>query len=301
MFFDRVEWHIITDAATAAAALQQGEIDWYEQPPPELQVLLRSNRNLVVERIDERPLPAVMRFNHLHPPFNDRKLRQAILPAIVQSDFMSAIVGPDPADFIADLGVFTPGTPLANAAGMEVLTGPRDVAAAKRLMREAGYTNQAMRLIGPTDILSPAAMTQVAADLFRRLDFNMDLALSDWGTVVQRRASREPLDKGGWSVFLTAFGSFDHVDPAGHSGVRGNGLDGWFGWPTIPRLEVLRDAWFDAPDLAAQQSIAKDIQRTVLEEVAYVPVGAYYSNTALRKDLSGRVSGFALFWNLKRV
>ena len=38
-YFDRVEWNIITDAATSAGALQTGEIDWYEQPPPEIQTL----------------------------------------------------------------------------------------------------------------------------------------------------------------------------------------------------------------------------------------------------------------------
>jgi peptide/nickel transport system substrate-binding protein len=291
----------ITDAATAAAALQRGEIDWFEQPPPELQLLLARNRNLAVEVIDERPLPGILRLNCLQPPFDNKKLRQALLPAIVQADFMSAVVGPDPAGFRADLGAFTPGTPLANSAGLEAITGPRSVERARAMMREAGYSNQPMRLIGPTDILAPAAMTQMAADTFRRLGFNMDFVLTDWGTVIQRRGSREPLEKGGWSALCTAFSSFDQVDPAGHVLLRGNGAAGWPGWPSIPRLEELRDAWFDAPDLPAQQAIAQDIQRVVFDEVPYVPLGAYYSRTALARNLSGRVSGLALFWNLRRT
>jgi peptide/nickel transport system substrate-binding protein len=301
VFFDRVEWQIITDAATAAAALQRGEIDWFEQPPPELQLLLARNRNLAVEVIDERPLPGILRLNCLQPPFDNKKLRQALLPAIVQADFMSAVVGPDPAGFRADLGAFTPGTPLANSAGLEAITGPRSVERARAMMREAGYSNQPMRLIGPTDILAPAAMTQMAADTFRRLGFNMDFVLTDWGTVIQRRGSREPLEKGGWSALCTAFSSFDQADPAGHVLLRGNGAAGWPGWPSIPRLEELRDAWFDAPDLPAQQAIAQDIQRVVFDEVPYVPLGAYYSRTALARNLSGRVSGLALFWNLRRT
>jgi len=299
--FDRVEWQIITDAATAAAALQRGEIDWFEQPPPELQDLLKRNANISIELIDELPFCGLLRLNHLHPPFNDKRTRQALLAAIVQSDYMSAIVGPDPAGFRTDVGIFTPGTPMANTAGLEALTSPRSTDRAKSLLRDAGYTNQPMRLIGPTDILAPAALTQVAADMFRKIGMNMDFALSDWGTVIQRRTSREPLDKGGWSALCTASSSFDHADPAVHAFIRGNGNAAWPGWPSIPKLEHLRDAWFEAPTLATQQALAAEIQRTALDEVAYIPLGAYYSRTALRKNLTGRVPGIMLLWNLRRT
>jgi peptide/nickel transport system substrate-binding protein len=299
--FDRVEWHIIVDAATAAAALQTGEIDWYEQPPPEIQQLLRRNRNVTVEAIDPLPLIGILRFNHLHAPFNDKRMRQAILPAISQTDFMSAVVGPDPQLFMTDVGVFTPGTPLANAAGLAPLQGPRSVDRARALMRDAGYTNQPMRLIGPTDILAPSAMTQVGADLVRRLGFNADIALSDWGTTVTRRTSREPLDRGGWSMLFTSFSSFDFVDPSAHFPLRGNGTNGWFGWPSMPQLEALRDAWFVAPDLGAQQAIARELQTVAMDELPYVPVGAYMSMTAHRRNLADRVKGMALFWGLRRI
>ena len=298
--FDRVEWHIITDPSTAAAALQTGEIDWYEQPPPEIQELLRRNRSITVEAIDPLPLMGILRFNHLHPPFNDKKMRQAILPAISQEDFMQAVVGTDPKMYRTGVGVFTPGTPLANDAGLAPLTGPRSLDRAKALMKEAGYTDQLMRLIGPTDILAPAAMTQVGADLVRRLGFNADIALSDWGTTVTRRASREPLDKGGWSMLFTSFSSVDFADPSAHFPMRGNGTGAWFGWPDVPRLEELRDAWFDADDLSAQQRIAREMQTVAMDELPYVPVGAYMSMTGLRKDLHERVMGFAIFWNLRR-
>jgi peptide/nickel transport system substrate-binding protein len=299
-YFDRVEWHIINDAATAAAALQTGEIDWYEQPPPEIQQLLRRNRNVRIEAIDPLPLVGILRFNHLHAPFNDKRLRQAILPAIAQEDFMQAVVGTDPATYMTGVGLFTPGTPLANDAGMAPLTGPRSLDRAKALMREAGYTNQPMRLIGPTDILAPSAMTQVGADLVRRLGFNADIVLTDWGTTVQRRTSREPFERGGWNMLFTSFSSFDFANPAAHFPMRGNGTDAWFGWPTAPRLEALRDEWFEAPDLAAEQRLARAMQVEAIEELPYVPVGAYLSLTALRNNLSGRVPGLALYWGIRR-
>lgn len=299
--FDCVEWHIITDASTAAAALQTGEIDWFEQPPPEIQELLKRSRQLSIEAIDPLPLVGILRVNHLHAPFNDKKVRQALLPAISQSDFMSAVVGPDPSLFFDEVGVFTPGTPLATKAGLEPLMGPRSIDRAKALLKEAGYTDQLMRLIGPTDILAPSAMSQVGADLVRRLGMNADIAFSDWGTVVQRRTSREPVDKGGWSMLFTAFSSFDFVDPAAHFPLRGNGTAAWPGWPDIPKLEELRDRWFLAPDLAAQKSLAEEMQRVVMDEVPYIPVGAYKSMTAINRNLQGRVPGFAIMWNIRRA
>ena len=298
--FARVEWNVITDAATSAAALQTGEVDWFEQPPPELQQLLRRSRDIVVEPIDPLPVNGSMRLNHLQPPFDDKRMRQALLPAIQQADYMAAIVGTDPSLFRADAGVFTPGTPMASSTGLEPLTGPRSFERAKALLREAGYSNQPIRVIGPTDILAPSALTQVGGDMLRRLGVNLDLALSDWGTAVQRRSNREAVEQGGWSVYYTAFSSFDFLDPASHSLLRGNGLAAFAGWPTIPQLETLREAWFDAPDLDTRKAVARQIQATAIEEVAYIPVGAYLSLTALKRNIVGRVPGFAIFWNLRR-
>ncbi len=42
---DRIEWHIIPDAATVAAALQTGEIDWWLTPNADLLPLLRKQHN----------------------------------------------------------------------------------------------------------------------------------------------------------------------------------------------------------------------------------------------------------------
>ncbi len=297
--FDRIEWQIIPDPATSSAALQRGEIDWLEQGPPELLAMLGRSRTISVEPIDLLPMTGVLRLNHLHAPFDSKAMRQALLPAIAQVDFMQAIVGTDPSLIREGVGVFTPGTALAGAAGLEPLLGPRSLERSRAMLKEAGYGGGPVRLIGPTDILAPAAMTQVGADLFRKLGLNLDFALSDWGTVIQRRASREPLDKGGWSALLTSFSSYDFIDPALHPLIRGNGVQGWPGWPTLPRLEALRDQWFEAPDDASRRSLAVEIQRTVIDDVAYIPVGGYINQTAIKRSLVGRVAGFAIFWGLR--
>jgi peptide/nickel transport system substrate-binding protein len=298
--FDRVEW-LTMDYATAGAALQSGEIDWFEQVPPELQTLLERRRDIALDTMDLHPLVATFRPNRLQPPFNDKRVLKALLPAINQADFMQAVVGTDPLRFVADAGVFTPGSPFASDAGLEPLRGPRDLAKARRLLREAGYDGQPIRLMGPTDILAPAVLTQVAADMLRRLEVNLDLALTDWGGVVQRRNNKGTLAQGGWSCSCFANSSFDFWSPATHLSLRGNGAAGYPGWPDVPALEALRDQWFEAPNLVEQQRIAREMQVLAMDELPVIPLGGYHSVTAYRRNLQDRVKGFAIFWNLRRA
>ena len=300
-FVDRVEWHVIPDAATAASALQRGEVDWYEQPPPEQLSLLRRNPAISVEKTTPFPSCGLLRFNFLHPPFNNKAVRKALLPAVDQADFMTAINGTEEGVW-QEAGIFTPGTAMATLTGLEPLRGPRSIERSRRLLKEAGYNGEPMRLIGPTDILAPTALTQVCADLFRRLGFNMDLALSDWGTVIQKRGSQEPVERGGWSAFLTNFSGVDLIDPGTNPTLAGNGTGpgSYFGWPTIPRLDELREDYFNAASENARKAVCADLQRTVVEEAAFVPLGAFTQITAVRRDVSDRLPGVVVFWNLKR-
>ena len=298
--FERVEWSIIPDAATAAAALANNEVDWFEQMGPEIQQLLGRNRNVRLEAIDPLPLPGQFRFNHRQPPFDNPAIRRAFLPAISQEDFMTAIVGPDPRKIEAGCGFFTPGGPMANDAGLAPLLGPRGIDKAKQALKDAGYKGEPVRLLGTTDINSTTAQAQVAADLLRRLDLNLDVVLTDWGTVAQRRMNRGPLDQGGWSIACFASSGMDFINPVTHAQLRSDGGAAAPGWPDLPDVERLRAQWLDAPDLAAQQALARRIQEAAMEGLPYIPTGAYYSITALRRSFVDRVKGFAIFWGIRR-
>ncbi len=299
--FDRVEWLVMPDAATAAAALQAGEVDWWEQAVTDLLPLLRRNQQVQVSTLETTGFIGFLRFNHLQPPFNNPSLRRAFLGAINQADFMQAIVGNNPDLWRRDVGVFTPGTPLANDEALAPLTGPRDLDRARRELAAAGYNGQRVVMLVPTDLPFIRAMSEVCADLFRRLGINLDYQALDWGTVLARRTSREPVERAGWSCFVTFGGGLDFASPAGHLGLRGNGTNGWIGWPDSPELERLRDAWFDAPDLAAQQAIARRIQGQAMQDIPMVPLGQYFLATAHRRNLTGMLTGLPMFWNIRRA
>ena len=90
--------------------------------------------------------------------------------------------------------------------------------------------------------------------MMQKIGLNVDYQAMDWGTVVQRRAMKNPVDKGGWSVFHTFWSGLDQANPVGHVFLRGNGKDGMLGWPSAPKIEALRTEWIDAPDLARRRS-----------------------------------------------
>ena len=299
--FDRVEWTIIPDAATASAALQRGEADWWLAANPDLLGRLRADRRLVVRTQDPTGVIGTMRFNQLQPPFDNPGLRRAVLGAVQQSEYMQAVSGPDREQWADGVGFFCPGTPLANAAGMQALTGPRDLDRSRRAVADSGYKGERVALLVPTDIPSTNALAEVTADLFRKLGLNLDAQAMDWGTAVQRRTSMEPVERGGWSVFQTSWSGLDHATPAGHPFLRGNGRAAAPGWPDSPAIETLRDEWLRAPDPAAQYSLAEQIQIQAFRDVPYVPLGQQFQQTAYRAELSGILPGMPVFWNITRA
>jgi peptide/nickel transport system substrate-binding protein len=129
---------------------------------------------------------------------------------------------------------------------------------------------------------------------------NVDYISTDWGSVVQRRANRNPSAQGGWDVFLTFFTGLDLFSPATHLGLRGNGTSSWFGWPTMPKMEELRNAWLEAPDTEAQAKLAAEIQAEAFREVPYLPVGQYFQPWAYRRSVSNVLGGLPLFWNVTK-
>ncbi len=299
---DRVEWHVIPDFATAADALAKGEVDWLEWPLSDLLPMLRRNPDVQLFKVDRLGLPAVLALNHLFPPFDNQKVRQALLPAIDQNEYMTAIVG-DAEDMMeVPDGVFTLHTPMANTADMQVFTSKRDIPRAKKLLAESGYQGEKIVVMQPSDQPSLIPMAQETASVMKRIGFNVDLQVMDWGTLITRRASMKPPAEGGWNAFCTSWSGISLSNPGSHFPLRGNGKAGWFGWPTSPTLENLRDQWFDAPDEAAQKAICEKMQEVAFQEVPYVPLGEYYAPEALRKTVTGMVHAASpVFWNVHKT
>jgi peptide/nickel transport system substrate-binding protein len=300
-YFDRVVWNFVPDPGTAAAALQQGEIDWWENPPIDLVPQLKSNSNLVVAVKDRTGEIGCLRFNHLYPPFDKPAVRRAVLSAIDQKEVMTAFAGAVPSLIKTDVGLFVPGTPLASDAGVAITRGPKDYAKIKEDLKKAGYNGEKIVVLAATTIPSIWAEASVATDVLKKIGMNIDLQALEWGAVVSRRAVQKPPDQGGWHIFYTYLGGFGNISPGPNIAIRGTGRKAWFGWPTDPEMEKLRDAWFAAPDLAAQQKLCREMQVHFWQNPSYVPLGMYDQPTAFHADLKDVHDGWPQMYGVRRA
>src|SRR5215469_9145247 len=298
---DRVEWLYIPDTTTAAGTLNAGEADWFEQPPADLLPVFAGNKDIVVATVDPPGNHGVLRFNHIQPPFTNLKLREAVLNLVDQKDYMGAAAG-DPKYWKTCAALFGCDTPFETNAGADALLKGPNLASAKQLIQEAGYKGERIVLMSATDQPIVHGQSLVTLEALRKAGFNVDFQAMDWGTLITRRASKEPVEKNGWSIFHTWISAPDLFSPAVNIALRGNGEKGWFGWPTDPKIEALIDDWFKAPDLAAQKKLAADIQvEAYTNAIPYVPTGQFVSPTAYRKNLDGIIIAPVVFlWNVEK-
>jgi peptide/nickel transport system substrate-binding protein len=302
MNFDRIEWKIIPDSATAAAALQSGEVDWWENPIADLVPILKKNKDIALDIGDPLGNIGSFRMNHLNPPFNDVRVRRAVLMALSQTDYMEAVAGDDTSLWKVCPSFFTPGTELYTEVGGELLKGPRDYEGAKKLLKEAGYNGEKIRLIVPTDVPITKAEGDVTADLLAKIGMNVDYVATDWGTTGTIRAKKDPVDKGGWNIFHTWHAGADCINPAPYTALDASGATAWFGWPKSDAVQKGIADWYDAPDVAAEKKAGVEINKAAFEDVVYIPTGFFLQYTAWRKNVSGIVkSPFPVFWGVNKT
>lgn len=300
VLLDRIEWHVIPDASTAANALVTGEVDWVEMPVPDLLPMMRRG-GAVTERLDEWGFISQLRPNHLLAPTNNVGVRRAMMAAMNQRDVMQALMGGDPDGWMTPVGFLVTGKPEVDLAGIEHVSKPHSVDEVKAMLEKAGYNGERVVLLHTTDQPFHAASSAVVADTLSRVGMNIDDQAMDWGTTLQRRGSKAPLDKGGWSLFTSVTPVPESRDPLLASLIRGNGKDAWFGWPTDPKIEAIYSAWLDAADPSEQTQLERDYQLAAFESVPFIPLGRYMLRGAWSPKLSGLLKGPApVFWNVRK-
>ena len=297
-YFPRIVWQIIPDAATAGAALQNNEIDWWEQPLADLLPQLAVNKEIELQVDQPWGRISWMILNHVQAPFNDARIRRAVMMAVRQDDTMRATFGDDKSLWRVCKDVFPFGTPYSSGADADAMKG--DAALAAKMLKEAGYAGQKVVVMNPTDFAAIHPLGLVAADTLKQIGMNVDLQETDWGTVVQRRSSMEPIEKGGWSAFHTFSSSVGVSTPATHPLTNGRGPKGWFGWWDNAEARDLTAQWLTAPDAAAQEKAAKALSHVAMTDVATIPVGQWYGKTAFRRSITGVLQGVSPYpWNVR--
>ena len=136
----------------------------------------------------------------------------------------------------------------------------------------------------------------------RKIGINVEVADSDWGTLVARRAKKDPPAQGGWNIFHTTSGGASVYSPLTNFTIdSGCGRTNWFGWPCDEEAEKLRTAYITAPDEAARRGGAGRLAQAAVGMFPTVLPGSYVTPYAARSNVSGILkSNPIVFWNVEK-
>lgn len=298
---DRVIWDNIADQQTALTALQAGELDFLQTPPTDLYPVIETDPNLELQVLDKSGSVVYLRLNFLHKPFDSVKARQAMLHLVDQEAMMRAAYG-DPKYFRPVTSIFGTGT-YSNEENTEWFKKRGDPEKAKQLFKEAGYAGEPVLILQPTDWVEVSNASQWLAAELRKIGVNAELAPSDWGGLIARRANKGPVEDGGWSIFITSDSDYSLSDPLSNVTLAANGDEAWYGWPKNDEYEALRAKWAEVEALGERRALARKMQRVYWDFVGMVLVGQAVSPIARRKSLTGLIGMPVLIpmWNMQKA
>ena len=296
---DRVEWVIIRDAQTQYNALIAGEVDIVEQPAFEQYASLKTQKDIEIFDMSPAGTQFIFRFNHMHPPFNNVKIRQAAMVALGQEQHLKTQVG-TPGLFKFCKSMYPCGTPFASD-NTGIYTGTADPKKAAAMLKEAGYDGTPVVLMRPTDLAAIAKLPLVAKQQLEAAGFKVDMPQSDWATLVARRAKKDLPNAGGWNAFMTAWTAGDILNPITMAMMNATGDKGWFGWQDDKQIEDLKVKFIAAGSDAEKKKIAEQIQLRAMETASHVHLGQYNNPAAHRKSVTGLMgAGAQVYWNVTK-
>ncbi len=299
---DRVILQNMPDAQTAVAALQAGEIDFYETPPTDLLPQLESDRNIKIEVLNSLGNVGQVRLNFLHPPFDNVKARQAMLYIVKQADALKASFG-DSKYAKQSPSFFGVGTAMENDANTDWFKAGQNFAKARELLKEGGYDGRPVIIMQATNIAIMSNTTLVLAQAMRQAGINVQVEAMDWSNVVQRRANKAPPSQGGWNIFITWSGGAAIGNPILLAAHAATGDRAWFGWPSDAKHEDLRNKWAMAPTLDARKAVARELQANAWDFVPQLYYGQWVQPAAMRRNLQGviPVAEIIPWWNATKA
>ena len=295
---DRVEMVGMPDAQVQVSALIKNEVDYLERVPADLLPLFDAKAGAKAEVVGDLGFQAIMRMNHLQPPFDNIKVRQAIALAADRSQYAAVVAG-DP-KFASDCAaIFGCGMPYESREGIPA----RDLARAKALLAEANVDmSKPIVMLHVANAPGIAALGNVTRQVLVDLGFKVDMVPMDFQTFATRRLNTGPVAQGGWNLAHTTNSVPDQCNPLSNPFLVASGppASAW-GWPKDEKIEELRLKFATAPDEAARKTIATEIQVRAYEQVLYLPLAQFTTPSAWRNNLEGVLkSPVMLLYNIEK-
>ena len=297
--FDRVEYKVIPDAATAFAALNSGEVDLLDQPSLDLIPTVEKNPDVVIGNITMLENYGGLRPNFLHPPFNSVKARHALALMVDQSEYAQAAYG-DKKYWRTCFSMIVCGGPYGFETGSDDYK-KQNLEKARQLLKESGYNGEKIVVIGAADIPSLNALTLMTIENLKKIGANVEPVIADWGSIVTRRSKMDPPDKGGWHIFHTTFGGAGGSHLLTSLPIGTSCEKAWFGWPCDKQADDLRTKFASEPDPGKQKELAESFQKRLWEVIPFVPLAQYTQPVPHRKNITGlKKAPIQVFWGMDK-
>jgi peptide/nickel transport system substrate-binding protein len=282
---DELHFLPVPDYATRQAGIITGEYGYIQQIKPDQFDRIKSSAG--VEPVVVKPYGWVtIVLNNKQGLMTDKRIRQAIQAALDVDPMMLAGLG-HKEFYRLDPGLFFQESAWHSKAGAAGYN-QRDKDKARRLLKEAGYQGQPVRWIVTTEYEHHYKPALIAKSQLEEIGLKVDLQVSDWATVVQRRAKPEL-----WDAFSTAF----VFVPEPSTSVQV--LCDWPGWWCSPDKDALLQAMVRELDPKKRYALWERVQTAFYADAARIKVGDYFRLDARRKDVQGFEPGpYMHFWNV---
>jgi len=282
-YLDEIRFVPIPNANTRVEGAVAGQFDYTDSLPVEAFDKIKAGAS---EPIILKPFGwPVFVMNTKQGLLSDLKLRKAVQLALNEEDMLAAAFGST--DFYAVDGAMYPeGYPWRSEAGADRYDqGDPEKAAA--LMAKAGYAGEPIRILTSQQYEFHYKMALVAAEYLKAAGFKVDLDVTDWATLTQRRA-----DPALWDIYISH--SPFLPEPA-LIGALAKGSPGW--WDT-PAKDKAVGAFNQALTQGERVKLWAGVQQVMADEVPLIKVGDFNALSAKSKTLQGVTPApWPYFWN----
>ena len=288
-YVDQIEFIPVPDEAARVAGLQAGDYQIAQEISNDQYELLSETPGVIAE-VRPPSFEDVFFLNWRSPLMGNLALREAFRAALDHEAIMIAARGGG--DFTRlDPGWMFQETPWHTTAGEE-LYNVNDPALAQQKLEEAGYDGTPIRFMSTQEYPYFYNASVIAQQQLEAVGFVIDLQVTDWATVIERRAQEDA-----WDVFVTYHGLV--TDPSQLTMV--GQMSVYPGWWDSEESLALADDLLSETEFDARYAIWEEIQRKIYTEIPAVKIGDASIASYYLEQTGGWVSQVERgvpYWNL---
>jgi len=286
---ENLRFVVIPDSAAAKAALYSGGIDAFISPSPSDVIEMRKRSDVLVDTTPVMTMVALL-LQTGDPVLKDVRIRRALALSLDTPEVARSVTEGLSAVNNSVVPSTSPYYDAVQGGGFK-----RDLAAAKKLLAEAGYRGQPIRMIANKRyeaLYSAAVLVQAMAS---EAGINIELEVLDWATQLDRYT------KGQYQSMAFVYSA--RIDPAlNYEMVSGDKAaqprkvwDSPYAQTRLTEAMVSRDK-------ARRQVLFDEMHQQMLQDVPMIVLFNASDATAMRKSVSG-FKGWApakpRFWNVR--